>query len=317
MTNIALVSKTTTSAQEAIRNACGGEVNLMDFSVDRDGLAEKGCEAEIVYGNVRPFELPALTKLRWVHANWSGIENLLYPEMVERGVVITNTRGQAAGAMSEHIIAGILYWARDMGQYHNSSMKGEWRADTRIQLLEGSRVLVLGVGAIGRVLIQKLSALGMKVRGVNSDGRAVPGCDETFDAHAVVGYLDDVDFVVSLLPGTRHTRHYLNEKFFKALKEGSTIINASRGTVLHEQDLLSCLESGHLKGAVLDVTDPEPPSEDSPLFRHPKILLTGHQSPRGTKPASLALDTFLHNLKCYLSGHLGEMRCRVDPQLGY
>ncbi|MCZ7648448.1 MAG: D-2-hydroxyacid dehydrogenase [Planctomycetota bacterium] len=313
---IALVSKMSDVQREAVHAAYPG-VEFLDFSQERDGLAARGRAAEIVYGNVRPAELPKLPNLKWIHAGWTGVENLLYPEMLERGVLITNTRGQVAPAMAEHVVAGLLYFARDFDAFRRAQAERRWRAGSQASLLEGSRALVLGVGAIGRVLIPKLAALGVRVRGVNTDGRAVDGCDEVRTLATVREALGDVDHLICLLPATKHTRKFIDEPFLHALKPGASVINVSRGGPLDEAALLKLLDAGHLKGALLDVTDPEPPPAESPLFAHPKVLLTGHESPHGSKGGPLGFETFLHNLGRYLAGDLDGMRSRVDPEMGY
>jgi len=312
---IALVSGIDEAGRKRIEAA--GEVELLDFSHDRDALATRGGEVEIVYGNVRPHEFDALTQLRWVHATWSGIENLLYPKMVESEVIITNTRGQVAEPMAEHGLAGLLYLSRDFPEWVVASREGRWRSEAKGALLGGSTVAVLGTGAIAKVLIPKLTALGVKVWGVNSDGRDFEGCAECFTMDSIRPRLGEVDHIVILLASTPTTHKRIDHDFLAGLKPGAGVVNLSRGKVLDHEALLKLIDAGHLRGAVLDVTDPEPPTDDSPLFGHPRVLLTGHRSWQPGGNGEVALDVFTANLRAYIDGRLGEMVNVVDKARGY
>ncbi|MGH7145644.1 MAG: D-2-hydroxyacid dehydrogenase [Planctomycetota bacterium] len=317
---IAMVSRLNAEQQAAVRIVCSDAVELLDFSDDRAGLAARGAPADIVYGRVKPEELPHLPNLRWIHATWTGIENMLYPAMKERvaqGVVLTNTRGQNAQAMSEHLVGALLYLARDFGAFYRASQAGQWKAAAEPVRLRGSRALVLGVGAIARVAVPLLVNLGLRLRGVNSTGRPAHGVSEMYRLDAVRAHLADVDWLISLMPATGHTHHCIDEAFLRGLKRGAGVVNLSRGAVLDQNALLKCIDDGQLCGAVLDVTEPEPPPADSPLFRHPKVLLTGHQSPRPFDETGEAFAVFLHNLGCWLKEDLGGLRNRVDFAKGY
>jgi len=312
---IAIVSKMSEEDRQRIR-ACG-DVELMDFSEDRDGLAERGSSAQVVYGNVREHEFPTMTDLKWVHATWSGIENLLYPAMKRSDVIVTNTRGQVAGPMSEHALAGLLYLSRDLPAWVEASRAGRWRTESHGRLLAGATVAVLGTGAIAAVLIPKLTALGVTVWGVNSDGRPIDGCAETFTLQTIGDRLGEVDHIVVLLASAPATHKAVNRDLMSALKPGAGVVNLSRGAVLDEAALLELIDSGHLRGAVLDVTDPEPPADDSPLFGHPRVLLTGHRSWQPGGDGSVTMEIFLHNLRCFMNGRTDEMHNVVDKARGY
>jgi len=312
---IAIVSK---MSEEDRREAeAVADVNWLDFSGDRDGLAARGGVVEVVYGNVREHELPALPQLRWVHATWSGIENLLYPAMRQSDVIVTNTRGQVAGQMTEHALAGLLHLCRDFPTWVAASRNGQWRADSRATLLSGSTVAVLGTGAIAKVLIPKLNALGATVWGVNRDGRPFDGCEACFTLETIRDRLGEVDHAVILLASTPATRKVIDRDFLSGLKAGAGVVNLSRGTVLDEAALVEQIDAGHLRGAVLDVTDPEPPADDSPLFAHPRILLTGHRSWQPPMGNRLAVEVFIKNLAAFAEGRPAAMVNVVDKSRGY
>jgi phosphoglycerate dehydrogenase-like enzyme len=318
MTQIACVTRLDDPEKiDRIKQVCP-DARILHFHDDRDRLIHRGRDSEIVYGNVRPHELPALDRLRWVHANWTGIENLLYPAMVESDVIITNTRGQCAVPMAEHAVASLGYLGRDLPAHLQANQQGKWKRDDEPTLLAGSCVLLLGTGAIADQLIPRLRGLGMEVVGVNSDGRPIDGCRETYPLNVSALPLDQVDHVICLLPGTPATRGAIGHEMLGRLKPGATLINLSRGSVVDQQAMTHALETGQLRGAVLDVTDPEPLPDDHPLFNHPRVLITAHHSWRPPGSAGdLSLQTFIHNLQCFNENRLDQMRNVVDKQRGY
>ena len=315
---IALVSRLDDQAARArIREVCP-EVSFLQCWDDRDRLAAQAEQLQIVFGNVREHEFDALPHLQWVHATWSGIENLLYPKMVNSDVIITNTRGQVAAAMSEHALAALMYLSRDLPTMVRASRARQWRPDQyEPRLLAQSTVLVLGTGAVAHTLIPLLNGLGADVVGVNSDGRAVPGCRATYTLQTIGPALGEVDHIVILLPATKRTEHAIDEAFLRKLKPGAGIVNLARGSIIDQDAMVRLIEAGHLRGAVLDVTTPEPPPADSELFNHDRILLTGHRCWQPSPGNGLAFETFIHNLRCFMAGEVGQMRCVVDKQAGY
>jgi phosphoglycerate dehydrogenase-like enzyme len=314
---IALVNKLTEPDKRKQIQAIADNATLLDFWDDRDALIDRGCDCEIAYGRVRPDEAEALRKLRWIHVPWTGVENVLHPVLVDRGVIITNTRGQSGVSMAEHAIGGLLYFARDLPGHAGQNAQAQWRRDTNEFLLEGSRVLVLGTGHIGGVLIPRLAALGVDVVGVNSDGRDVPGCSATYTLNDCASVLPSIDHLIVLLPATPWTRKVVDRDFLQALRPGAVVVNLSRGKVLDHEALLALLDTRHLVGAVLDVSDPEPLPADSPLWQHPRIMITGHKSWRPVKGVQDGFEIFLQNLRCFVDGKPGAMRNLVDPQRGY
>ena len=316
-TVLALVSRLAPDQQAAIA-ADHPALELRDLSERRDELVDQGDAVEVVYGMVRPHELAALTGLRWVQASWAGVENLLYPAMIEREIVITNVRGQRATAMAEHAVAGLLHMLRDFPAHAAAQRAGEWRSEAQARLLCDSHVAVLGTGGIGRAVITRLQALGARVTGVSRSGAPVAGCDRVVAASGLATELPDIDHVVVTVPATADTTGLVDGAFLDALRSGAIVVNVSRGAVVVEADLLDRLDRGRVAGAVLDVTHPEPPPPGSPLYAHPRILLTGHRSGQPRQdPGTGGGDVLRHNLACWLRGDRDAMRNVVDPTAGY
>nr|MDA3962686.1 NAD(P)-dependent oxidoreductase [Planctomycetota bacterium] len=198
MTTLALVSATSPEQRNALTTAYP-QLHLLDCHHDRPRLAREGAEVAIVYGMVRPEELPALPKLGWIQATWAGIENLLYPAMRSREVIITNLRGQHATAMAEHAIAGLLHMLRDFPARSAAQAAGSWRCQAQVRLLADSHVLVLGTGGVGRAVIDRLLPWGARVTALNRRGDTLPGATTVTPEH-LAQVLPSVDHVISTIP---------------------------------------------------------------------------------------------------------------------
>ncbi len=302
-----------------LKKLLGDEMELDDrhgwgveFTQDTEGL-------EVVFGGVKENELEALKDLRWVHAGGTGVEGMLTETMHNNDVVITCSRGHSAVQMSEHMIAGMFYLCRDFPAFEASNRAGEWvPKNFEMRMVEGSRAVILGLGGIGRVLAKKLAALGVSVIGVNSSGQAVEPCEAVYTLETIHEHLGDVDHVFNTLPSTPYTRKIVGQKFIAKLKDGAMIYNVGRGATVDQKALLAALGSGKLSGVVLDVTTPEPLPADSPLFKHPRILVTGHKSwqPHYENKQN-AWKLFCENLRLYLESGVENLKSKVDKERGY
>jgi phosphoglycerate dehydrogenase-like enzyme len=314
---LALVSGLTETQKDELQALCGTRYRVEDVSGRRDDLASMGDAVEIVYGMVRPAELAVLTGLRWVQTSWTGVENLLYPEMIASDVVVTCSRGHCSVQLAETTVAGLLYFWRGLPEFFQASQSGVWASETRARVFEGSRAMVLGVGEIGAVIARKLHALGVRVRGVNTSGRPATGCDEVCTLGQARDRLGDVDLLAVGLPASPHTRKFVDGPFLRALRPGAVVANISRGSVIDEAALLREIDSSQISGAMLDVTDPEPPPADSPLFGHPRVLLTGHRAAFPIENNETAYRIFKENLQRWLRGNHDTLAHVVDKGMGY
>ncbi len=140
----------------------------------------------------------------------------------------------------------------------------------------GYDVGILGYGTIGATIGQAFGELGYRISGWSRSRRSEPGVTHYAGAEQLDGFLAGVDAVVNVLPSTPETTRLLDRDRLAAMRPGSILVNLGRGTVLDEEALIDALDDGPLGAAVLDVTDPEPPSADSPLWTHPGVVLTPH-----------------------------------------
>lgn len=246
-------------------------------------LGEVIADAEILC--VWDFRRPRLARfwgeasnLKWVHASSAGVDAVLFDELVDSDVVVTNTRGVLDESIAEYVLGAILAFTKDLPASIRLQQQRIWRhRDT--ERAAGRRVLVLGAGSIGRSVGRLCRCAGMVVEGLGSRPR--PG-DEVFEGvvgpDGLNGALGRADFVVACLPLTAATRGIMGADQFAAMPPGSRFINVARGPVVDEAALVGALDSGHLAGAALDVFEQEPLPADHPLWQMEQVIVTAHQA---------------------------------------
>ena len=227
--------------------------------------------------------LQAANRLRWMHASGAGVERYELAQIAARGVMLTNSSGVSAPNMAEHVLGMMIALTRCFPRLLRAQTQRVWRDEAthrEVGELQGQTVLVVGIGEIGRAVAQRAAAFGMRVNGLRRRAGESPpaGFDNVFaigDLHAA---LAEADHVVVTLPSTSHSRGLFDAAAFAAMKPGAAIYNVGRGPVIDTAALIAALESGHLGGAGLDVTDPEPLPADSPLWDMENVLITAHTS---------------------------------------
>jgi phosphoglycerate dehydrogenase-like enzyme len=222
-------------------------------------------------------------QLRWIHAAAAGVEHFDLAAIAERNVMLTNSSGVSAPNMAEHVLGMMVALARRFPGLVQAQSKRAWRdfeTHREVVELQGQTVLIVGMGDIGRAVAARAAAFGMRVHGVRRrSGEDIPdGFSAVIGVDALREALGDADHVVLTLPDTPWTRGLISGEAIAAMKAGAVIYNVGRGTAIDTEALTDGLQSGHLGGAGLDVTEPEPLPEDSPLWAMDNVLITAHTS---------------------------------------
>ncbi len=272
--------------------------------------------AEVVFGNVPAAWLAAAPRLRWVQLDSAGIDSYLKINTPSRTspVQLTNLAGFYDRAVAEAALAGILAYYRQLprllaAQPHTRWIKTE--VEPAIRALDGQRVLILGAGAIAQRIARLLAAFDARVTFFSRTARAgLLSTPNELDAAFAA-----TDLLINTLPHTPETIGFLNHARLARLKRDAVVCNVGRGSTLDETALVALLDSGHLGGAVLDVTAIEPLPADSPLWRHPKVLLSQHTGGRFPGELDRKIAVFLENLARFERGE--SLRNRVATERGY
>ena len=177
-----------------------------------------------------------------------------------------------AAQMGEYAVMAVLALHRDLPAYLAQQSQGAWRARATLPAAR-RRVGVMGLGQLGRKVIERLRPFGFDLAGYSRSAKRIPDVDCFTDLPA---FLARTDILVCLMPLTPETTGLLNARLFAQLPPGARLAHLGRGPQLVGADLLAALESGRMAAAILDVTDPEPLPDDHPLWRHPGVIVTPH-----------------------------------------
>ena len=280
-------------------------------------------QADVMFAsNLRPADIAAATRLRWIHTPVAGVRHLLFPELVSSEIVLTNARGMSAGTIAEHVVAVTLAMYRKLPQAFCAQQARRWAQDEiatppACRMIAGSNTLVIGLGAIGLQVARSLSALGARVTAVK---RRVPeeppsGVAAVYSPDRLREALREADLVVIAAAETRATRHLIGAAELAAMRRDAVLVNISRGTLIDEPALIAALSAGALGGAALDVFEEEPLAPGHPLWTLPNVLITPHTA--GFRPDhwAAAVAMFVENLRRFDAGE--PLLNVVDKAIGY
>jgi len=276
-------------------------------------------EIEIAAGRFPRDLLSKARNLRWLQQWSAGADWLLrYPQAASGEWVLTNASGVHAIPISEHILALMLAFARQLNEVMRAQVRHEWKPPgwQRVFELADKTMLLIGVGAIGARTARLASALGMHVLGVRrrpTDN--VPGVEAMFGPEQLLDLLPQADFVVLTVPLTHQTRGMIGEQELRAMKPTAYIINIGRGGTIQESALIRALQEGWIAGAGLDVFENEPLPADSPLWDMSNVIITPHYAGSTPHYNERALAILLDNLRRYRAGE--PLLNVVDKAAGY
>jgi phosphoglycerate dehydrogenase-like enzyme len=279
--------------------------------------ALEGADVLLAWSGGRDLLRPAwgsAGSLLWIQAASAGVDGLLFPELVRSHVVLTNARGVFDRPIAEHVMGVLLLFAKDLRGALERQGRREWRPrDT--ETLEGKRLLVVGVGSIGRAIGRAAKRFGRLVRGVGRTARAGDGVFGTVmgvdELHEALGW---ADVVVDVLPATPATHHLFDAEAFAAMNPWTRFVNVGRGSTVDEAALVLALRERRI-AAALDVFETEPLPVDSPLWDLPNVLITPHVAGDAAGWREAVVELFVENLERYLTGE--PLRNVVDKELGF
>jgi phosphoglycerate dehydrogenase-like enzyme len=305
-------------------------IHVLGGAGDVSQLAEQFPEArfvedetagtEVIIGSCPADLIAKSNELIWVQIFSAGAERCLSVDELGTGkVLLTNGQKMSAPAIGEHAVAMALSLARGLVHYGKSMPEGKWDRDWArgggIYSVSGKTMLVVGLGGIGSAAAQRAKALGMRVIATRNSSREGPSyVDYVGLAHELGDLVAEADIIVNSLPLTPTTRGLFDADLFAKVKPGAYFVNVGRGKTVVTSALVDALESGHLAGAGLDVTDPEPLPADHPLWQIPGVIITPHVSWAGY---DIRLRNMLvrENIRRYLAGE--ALLNVVDPERGY
>ncbi len=257
----------------------------------------------------------AAKKLRWIQSSAAGLDHCLVPGVIDSDIVVSSMSGLFAPQVAEQTFALLHGLLRRMTLFERARERREFiRLPT--DDLRDKTVGIVGLGGNGRMIAKVLAPWDVRIIATDYYPIDKPeAVDELRAADEVDWLLSESDIVILALPLNEDTLGMFNAKRIAKMKPGSYLVNVARGSVVVESALVDALQSGHLAGAALDVTEVEPLSPDSLLWDDPKVLITPHVGAQSYRRVSDTTDLVAINLRRYLNGQ--PPYNRVDKQLGF
>lgn len=284
-------------AQDAVK---GAEIGWFDMN-DKEAMAATLCAA---------------SDLKWLNSIYAGLDFLPMDVLIERGITVTNGAGINAITIAEYVVMGMLNIAKGYRDVVHAQDRREWLLDSPGKReLAGSKALLLGYGAIGKLIKPRLEAFDVDVTVVRrspdkSGGKSVLSPDEWR------ARLGEFDWVILAVPATPETDAMIGEGELAAMKSDSVLVNIARGAVVDQPALVAALQKKAIGAAFLDVTTPEPLPADHVLWTLDNAHITMHLSGRAQdKMFMRSAQRFLDNLARYRRGE--NVEPIFDPARGY
>ncbi len=312
-TKVIVTGKHTPENIERFRNLPGAQVVFAPGL--EDIRPEDYADTQILVGGVTPNLAENMPELKFVQLFSAGANG--YAWLPEK-VVLANAYGAYGDSIAEHMLTTTLMAMKRMPEYLRMQDRQGWELLTDIVRFEGSRVLSVGMGAIGTSYLRKAHALGATCYGVRRTVHDKPDfVEQLVDPSGIDVLLPDMDVVALSLPGTDDVEGLFDERRLRLMKKTAIILNVGRGNSIVTDDLIRVMKEGHLRAACLDVMAPEPLPEGHPLWTTPRVYITPHISGgfRAGVNYSSVIDTAIRNVTLVLEGkppiHI------VDRKLGY
>ena len=253
--------------------------------------------------------------LKWIHIIGAGVEHLCPMDWVPEGLVVTNNKGAQARKAGDFALMAVLMLHSRIPAIVTNQRRKLWHS-LYATPVEGTTVLIVGVGSLGGGAADRLHGAGLRVLGISRHGNSHPSVETMGTPGDLDSLLPEADHVLVSVPATPETIGLIDRNRLKALKPGAGLINIGRAATVDYDAVVELLVSGHLSGAILDVFDPEPLQADSPLWTTPNLMVMPHISADdGETYVETTLSIFFDNMRRFMAGE--GLRNIVRPELGY
>ena len=265
-----------------------------------------------------PVEMLQGRDLKAVFALGAGVDSILsklreHPQMLPLSIPLFRLEDTGMGLqMQEYAVSQVLHWFRRFDDYQALKQQARWQPLDEYRR-EDFTIGIMGAGVLGAKVAQGLQAWGFPLRSWSRSRKAWPQVQSFAGADELNEFLRETRVLINLLPNTAETVGIINQQLLAQLPDGSYVLNLARGVHVVEDDLLAALESGNLKGAMLDVFSREPLPAASPLWAHPRVAMTPH----------IAAVTRPQEAITYIAGTISQLERgetvsgQVDRQRGY
>jgi glyoxylate/hydroxypyruvate reductase len=308
MTRVALISQTSNMTQLApLLKSHAPELDVVVWPDPAFVAAEVA-----VCWNTPPDLYRAMPNLRLVHSTAAGVDSIVAGQDLRGLPVCRVVDPGLTNGMVQYVLWSVLYFHRSFDIVQANQRNAVWKRPVLTPAVR-CRVGVMGLGQLGDAIARQLLALGYTVNGWSRTARAIEGARTFAGPESLDDFLAVTDVLVCVLPLTDATRGILDRRAFHALPDGAAVVNCGRGEHLVAADLAAALESGKLRGAVLDVFESEPLSPDDTLWQTPGVVITPHMATKASPDE--VVRQVAHNVRQLVAGR--PLVNVVDMSRGY
>jgi phosphoglycerate dehydrogenase-like enzyme len=289
-----------------------------------DGIEIHLPDAEIaITWSLRPEQFKLAHRLRWIHSPAAAVHQLMFPELINSDIILTNAREVHGPVVAEHVIALIFALAKrlpDAVRFQHEHEWGQelmWQSRPRPREVSGATLGLIGLGSIGREVATRAAALGMRVIAVRQHPEK--GCPPSVERVVAPSQIDlilaESDYVVLAAPVTASTLNLIDSAGLGKMTPQACLINVSRGPLVDERALIHALRERQIGGAALDVFEEEPLPQGSELWDLNNLLITPHTAGLTDRLWDRHYLLVHQNLQRYLNHE--PLLAIVDKKRGY
>lgn len=291
------------SSEGLLRQSLQGQ-ELLFSEQSTDSIPE---DTEVIFGHPAPGHLIQLRRLKWIHLDSAGYTPYDTPavrDFLSRNQIpLTNSSPVYADPCAQHLLAFMLSGARRLPQaFADIGGWNQWSLREHCVTLTGQTVMILGFGQIGQRLAELLAPFKVHILAVRRQAGSSGMGIQFISGSDIDAYIGLVDHLVNILPDNPSTRGLVGSALLRKLKTGASFYNIGRGTTVDQEALIDLLEAGRLRGAYLDVTEPEPLPPDHRLWKAPNCFITPHVGGGQGNEFDLLARHFIANWERYRQG---------------
>ena len=247
-------------------------------------------------------DLDKFPNLKFVQLTSAGLDRVPVDKMKEKSITLCNARGVYSTPMAEWALTGVLTLYKHTNTFYNNQQNHKWVKDRSVKELSASTICIVGCGSVGTECAKMFKPFAKEIIAVD----IVKPTNDLFDTYYTINNVSEAvknaDVVILTLPLTDETRNMFNKELLSQFKNDAILVNIARGAVVNEDDLINALKNNELGGAVLDVFETEPLSEESELWNLPNVVITPHNSFVSQKNNERLYNVVYNNLKEFMKG---------------
>jgi D-2-hydroxyacid dehydrogenase (NADP+) len=303
--NMKVVTSELSDDELAVLKSVDPTVEIVLADTDDDVYREIADAEALIGPKPTPELLRRAERLRWIQLKWVGVSRMMFPELANSDIVLTNGRGITTVPIAEHTMALILAWARCLPSSVRNQKGRVWETHANLEVREiaGSTLGIVGLGRIGRQLARRASAFDMTIMAVDPVAQEKPSHVESLQgADGLHDLLVRSDCVVLCCPLTAETHGMIGQQEFQIMKSSAFFINISRGAIVDQAAMIEALREKEIAGAGLDATTPEPLPPESPLWEMGNVLITPHHAGCSPKAQGRVVELYRENLQRFIDG---------------